>query len=292
MVQSMIQKKMMTPRLTASLVLYQSDPAEFEIAIRSFLNAAPDAVLVVSDNSPEPLSSGLFEHPQIIYMHNGANLGFGKAHNRAFAKVAEKSDLHLLLNPDVSFGSKVLQHLASLMADDPEIGAIMPQIRYSDGRLQPLCKLLPTPMDLIFRRFLPESPTLTALNQRYELHGLPQTSRCDIPNLSGCFLLVRSELFASLKGFDERYFMYMEDVDLVRRIGTHARTMYEPAVSVTHLYNKGSYRNRRLLRYHTVSAVRYFNKWGWLLDRERDGRNRKMTTYLAHQTRGGAETGN
>ena len=56
-------------------------------------------------------------------------------------------------------------------------------------------------------------------------------------------------------GFDERFFMYAEDLDLCRRIGEVSKTMYYPGVSIYHAYGKGSYKNRKLLKYHICSVV-------------------------------------
>lgn len=77
-------------------------------------------------------------------------------------------------------------------------------------------------------------------------------------------MFARMSILKQVDGFDERYFMYAEDLDLCRRIGKVAQTMYYPKVSVYHAYAKGSYKNRKLLRYHMCSMIKYFNKWGWL----------------------------
>jgi GT2 family glycosyltransferase len=74
--------------------------------------------------------------------------------------------------------------------------------------------------------------------------------------------------------------MYLEDVDLVRRIGDVARVVYDPRVCVTHAYAKGSYRNKKLLAYHLSSAVRYFTKWGWCFDPIRRKRNALQISSL------------
>jgi GT2 family glycosyltransferase len=102
---------------------------------------------------------------------------------------------------------------------------------------------------------------------------LPQDRPSFVPTLSGCFLIVRTNLFLRIGGFDERFFMYMEDIDLVRRIGDEAETIYLPSVQVIHAYAKGSYRSWRLLGYHLVSAIQYFNKWGWFIDSDRRMKN-------------------
>jgi GT2 family glycosyltransferase len=63
--------------------------------------------------------------------------------------------------------------------------------------------------------------------------------------------------------------MYLEDVDLCRRVRQRFETIYFPEVAVYHGYEKGSYRNVRLMIYHILSAIRYFQKWGWFRDVER-----------------------
>lgn len=193
---------------------------------------------------------------------------------------ARTSDAHLLLNPDITFEPHVLSELAQFLDANAGVGAVMPRINYPDGSLQRLCKLLPTPLDLIFRRFIPFERFKAKINERYEMHGLAQDRPSCVPTLSGCFLLVRSDLLTQVGGFDERFFMYMEDVDLVRRIGNVASTIYLPAVRVLHAYAKGSYRDKTLLGYHLRSAVLYFSKWGWFLDRTRRERNRLALRYI------------
>lgn len=265
--------------ISASLVLFHNDPTQYGRAMSCFL-AGCNGTLYVVDNSTVPLQHELFKHPRVSYVFAGENLGFGKAHNRALAMVAGTSDVHLLLNPDISFESHVLPELAQFLKANPNVGTVMPRICYPDGSLQRLCKLLPTPIDLILRRFIPSERIKEKINHRYELHRLAQDRTSCVPTLSGCFLLIRSDLLHQLGGFDERFFMYLEDVDLVRRIGDVAETVYQPSVEVIHAYAKGSYRNRKLLSYHLRSAVKYFNKWGWFFDQTRKTRNRTALDNL------------
>ena len=69
---------------------------------------------------------------------------------------------------------------------------------------------------------------------------------------------------------------YMEDVDLCRRIGAVSRLLYWPGVAITHGYQMGSYRNRKLMWLHVRSAIGYFNKWGWIRDPGRDALNARI----------------
>jgi GT2 family glycosyltransferase len=266
-------------KLSGSLVLFHSSAELYELAIQSFLNGC-DGVLYVVDNSSSPLKHDLFHHPRIRYIFNNANLGFGAAHNRAIVNVCNESDFHIIINPDINFCAEVIPHLTDVMQKNSDIGVLMPRVNYPDGSLQRLCKLLPTPIDLIFRRFISIKSIRNRINHRYELHDLPQDRLVDVPTISGCFLIVRTELLRKHGGFDERYFMYLEDVDLVRRIGSTARVVYDPSVSVIHQYAKGSYHNKKLLRYHIISAFRYFTKWGWWFDSYRRNKNSAVISYL------------
>src|SRR4051812_47510766 len=100
-------------KISGSLVLYCSRKDQFEAAIANFLNATVDAKLYVVDNSPQPLESNYFSHERVIYIHSGANIGFGAGHNRAIRPACLESDLHLILNPDIRFESDVLDQFES-----------------------------------------------------------------------------------------------------------------------------------------------------------------------------------
>ena len=270
----------MSYSLTASLVVYNSPVGFFYPAVKSYLSGTHDGVLVISDNSDNRLVDDFLKEPRLKYIYNNSNLGFGAAHNAAIFSLRPVSDFHLILNPDVVFDAEVIGRLAEVLKGNPSIGALMPKIVYPDGSLQRLCKLLPSPVDLLLRRFVPIPSVQSWINNRYEMHGLAHRGLVEVPSLSGCFLMVRTELFIKIGGFDERFFMYLEDVDLVRRIGEVATVAYYADVSVTHAYMKGSYRNKKLLMYHIYSAFRYFCKWGWFFDRGRSNRNKNTSREI------------
>ena len=142
------------------------------------------------------------------------------------------------------------------------VGKIMPKVYYPNGEILCLCKLLPTPMDLIGRRFMPESWN-EKRNNKFELRESGYDKILNIPYLSGCFMLLRCDVLKEVGLFDERFFMYPEDLDLTRRIHERYKTLFYPKVSIVHNHAQGSYRNVRLLWIHTINLFRYFNKWGW-----------------------------
>lgn len=269
-------------KICASIVLYHTPKEQLVKAINSFFNTASNVKLYLIDNSSNAdlqVLSSMDE--RIIYIFNNANLGYGSAHNIAIRKaIKEGISYHLILNPDIYFDHRVLESLVKLMNDNPSIGNVMPKILYPDGNIQYLAKLLPTPADLIFRRFMPFKKWKENRNKRYELHNSGYEQMVEIPNLSGCFMFLRVDALKKAGLFDENIFMYLEDVDLNRRIGKYFQTVFYPDVSVVHEYAKESYKSKKLLMFHIRSAIYYFNKWGWIRDEEREKINKKCLQNL------------
>ena len=86
-----------------------------------------------------------------------------------------------------------------------------------------------------------------------------------VPFAQGSFLVVQTGLFQQIGGFDERYFMYMEDADLCRRVNMASSLLYCPDTEVIHKWERGSHKDKKLRRMHVESMIRYFSKWGWKL---------------------------
>ena len=258
-------------RISCSVVCYQNPHAQIAEVLRSVAASSVDVAIYLIDNSPQDRLAAVAREFGASYIHLPDNPGFGAAHNVAIRDVLAKGAVyHLVLNPDIHFSADVIPTLLAYMEQHQAVGLVVPGVHYPDGRQQHLCKLLPGPIDLLMRRFWPALYRTSGRLAEYELHASGYDKIMDVPALSGCFMLIRAAILGDIGGFDERYFMYLEDVDLSRRIGQVARTVYFPYVTIVHDYGKGSYRNLKLLSYHVRSAIKYFNKWGWFLDAERD----------------------
>ena len=264
--------------LNVSIVLYKNpfDQVEQMVKILRQCSLVHDIFLV--DNSPS--SDARWTTLPVRYEFNTRNIGYGAAHNRALRETL-KSDTpyHLVINPDIQLDSAILDDIVAFMEANKDVGLLMPKVFYPDGRLQHLCKLLPTPWDLFGRRFLPRC--LTAHSQRrFELRDFDYNRIVNIPYLSGCFMFLRCDTLRTTGLFDERFFMYPEDIDLTRRIHRQWRTIFYPKVSIIHHHEQGSYKNRHLLMIHIINMIRYFNKWGWLCDKERATLNQQTLNQL------------
>jgi len=256
-------------KLSASIVVYKNDPAVLSRTLESFLKSSLSGELTVIDNSPQDTVRSTCQRFGVDYIFNGENLGFGKAHNQVLSQNLDRSLYHLVLNPDVYFQPDVLEKLFMFMEEHPRTGLVMPRVLYPDGRLQMLCKLLPTPLNLATRRFFPFRNWTKKMNDTYELKESGYNQLMNVPFLSGCFMFMRTEALKKTGIFDERFFLYAEDTDLSRRIHLQFKTMFYPFAEIHHIHTRGSYKDATLTVHNLVSAVKYFRKWGWLFDEER-----------------------
>lgn len=267
--------------VTVSIVTYHTKFDELEKCFASLTSALIDTIYVIDNSSQKYIGDFCARYKRVVYVPS-ENSGFGSGHNKAIRMAFERNaDYHLVLNSDVYFEGDVIERLCSYMDSNKDVGQVQPNIVYPDGRLQYTCRLLPTPADLIFRRFLPA--WIAERNDvRYLLKFNDHTSEMNVPYHQGSFLFFRMDSLRTVGLFDERFFMYPEDIDITRRMHRHFRTMFVPSVTVVHAHRAESYKNRKMLWIHMTNMIRYFNKWGWFFDRERREWNRKLLKELGY----------
>ena len=244
--------------LTASIVLYHHSPTEVSDIINCVLKSSVSTLFIV-DNSTNDVSRKLENVSDRIWYIHSANLGYGAGHNIAIRKAIEQgADYHVVLNPDIYFGEGTLEKLEAYMEVHSEVGQIMPKVFYPNGELQYLCKLVPSPLDLIFKRFLPSFLTNKKL-YKFQL---------------------RVSALKEIGLFDERFFMYPEDIDITRRIHEKYKTIFYPDVSIIHAHAAASRSNAKMLKIHIINIIKYFNKWGWFFDSKRRRINKQVLKEL------------
>lgn len=222
--------------ITASIVLYKTPKFQVETVLKSVFDSNYIEKLYVIDNSPNDWWRCIEKTSTIIHYVHNENIGYGASHNLAMWKAVEEgSNYHVVLNPDLKFDSNVIQTLYEFMEAHKDVGHVMPKIVNQEGEVQCLCKLVPSPFDLIFKRFLPKSFSRKS-SYKFQLKFADYDKEMDVPYLSGCFMFFRMEAVQKVKGFDERFFMYPEDIDITRRIHKFYRTVYYPKVFVYHLH--------------------------------------------------------
>jgi GT2 family glycosyltransferase len=141
-------------------------------------------------------------------------------------------------------------------------------VRGPAGERQYLCKRYPSLWVLFLRSFAPAfvRTRFSGAIERYEMRDLPADEAFSpVPLASGCFMLLRTGLFARLGGFDPRFFMYFEDYDLSLRIGHEARVAYVPGARIVHHGGEASRKGVRHVAWFVRSAWRFFAIHGWKL---------------------------
>lgn len=261
---------------TASIVIYKHDWNELQSLIYSIVDCNLIIKLFIIDNSPNEEFGKNVNIDRVEYIFNKSNIGFGAAHNVAINKaIQENSSFHFVINPDIYFDKGTVEKIANFMDQNPNIGLLMPQIRNTDGSIQYLPKLIPSPFDLLVRRLSWLRKIFTKRLVEYELRRFSDSETFHAPIISGCFSCFRLEAIKKVGLYDERFFMYFEDFDLSRRMNKYYDTVYYSEVHVFHEYERGAQKSSKLFRIFIESAIRYFRKWGWFFDRERKRVNKK-----------------
>lgn len=244
-------------QITATIVLYNENLKTLKKTVNSFLKTSFKKKLYLIDNSPTDKLKKYFLHEEIEYIFVGKNLGFGKAHNLILQKL--NSNYHLLLNPDLEFDENVIRILINQLENNKNVIFTTPKVIYPNNELQYVCRKHPTFFDLLNRRLNIDKSRV--YDTEYRNKDLDKPFFPDF--IHGCFMLFKTEEFINLKGFDERYFLYMEDADLCRKIDKLGKKkLYFPEVQIIHQHQKGSAKNIKLFFYHISSALKYFLKWG------------------------------
>ncbi|MFQ1900786.1 glycosyltransferase [Aeromonas veronii] len=273
---------MMPYTAVATIVFYKNSSEQVVNVVSACAKLSNTTVLIIDNSPDESINKYLSEliepdiKKKVKYVHTPSNPGFGASHNLAI-KYFPNVDYYFIVNPDVYFEYNV-NTMIDYIESQPDIGCLVPKVVYPNGRLQKLCKLLPSPMDLFLRRFIPALSFIT--DKKLMLLGYDYTFLLDIPYASGCFMLIRGDIFRNIGGFDERFFMYLEDTDLSRRIARISRVVFYPDVCIVHEFSKASYKNKKIMAIHIISALKYFNKWGWFLDKERNSMNKKTLDMI------------
>ena len=262
---------MMAKNRTLLLVFVAYHPSGAEVdSLQSCLDALSNeigyAVVVNDHRQGEPIDRLRAKADQ--WLSNVDNLGYGTAVNRLIASLDALPEYLGVLNTDLSWQHGTFSTLLSWLQLHPGVALAAPQIVDENRNVQKLCKRNPTVLGLFSRRFVPNwlKPNwLKRYDRWYVMSDRDYLNPFDVPYLSGCCMLMRSDSFRKAGGFDERYFLYLEDADLTRSLKREGRCVHLPIAEVVHNWGRGNYRNLRLMLVNLVSSWHYFQKWGWAL---------------------------
>ena len=242
----------------AVVVNYNAGPA-LVACVASVLAQDPPPELVVVDNaSTDGSLEALREaHPGVRVVRSGGNLGYARAANLGIA--ATDAPVVAVLNPDTVLGPGTGRALTARFAADAGLGAAGPRLLNTDGSVYPSARRIPGLVDAVGHGLLlfvwPDNP----FTARYRETGADPARPREVDWVSGAAIWLRRAALDDVGGWDERYFMYVEDVDLcwrLRRAGW--RVAYEPAGTVEHLLGVSTAsRPYRMIAEHHRSLLRF-----------------------------------
>ena len=274
--------------LSVSIVCFESSELELQALVLSLTAAVENLKasynvsqlpIFLIDNSPDPkLTLSIFEkladrlraqELDLRLIQGQGNVGYGTAHNLILNKVESK--YHLILNPDVQLDEDCLaQGMAYLEANEHVVVA-SPFAQYENGEKQYLCKRYPAVLTFLVRGFMPNALRFVFSKrlEKYEMRQLSESEpTSDIPIVSGCFMLCRTDAFSHAEGFDEAYFLYFEDFDLSLRMGKVGSLAYVPAMRIQHAGGHAARKGFTHLRMFMQSGYRFFSTHGWRFFRQ------------------------
>ena len=203
---------------------------------KSDLNKDDYEIIVIDNDSHDGTMDGIKENfHQVILHQNDINEGFSKAINKGLS--LSKGEYVCILNPDVIIQEKTLSSLLEFYGKTPLLGAVGPKILNSDGTIQHSCKRsFPAPLNSISRllgldRLFPKS----RIFGKYNLTYLDIEKEHEVDVISGAFMMLPIKILKEIGGFDERFFMFGEDIDICYRIKEAGyKIYYTPITEIIH----------------------------------------------------------
>lgn len=268
--------------VSISIVCYHNERTELEQVIGSTLKALKNCspgleghhTLSLVDNSEDnSLNLEQFAHLQealdncrceLRIVQGQGNVGYGAGHNLALLKAT--ATYSLLLNPDIVLDPKFFTHGLAYLQDNPDVAIVSPSATYEDGSKQYLCKRYPSVLVFLLRGFMPGfvQKLFSAKLARFEMQDLDETvATKEIPIVSGCCMLARTQALQEVQGFDDSYFLYFEDFDLSIRLGENHSLSYLPTIKVVHHGGNSANKGLKHIRLFVGSGIRFFNRHGW-----------------------------
>ena len=261
-----------------SLVLYKQNLEIIKplfIDIDNFYNYGlkknTKTLLHVYDNSPSINDDiiKLINKEYISYIHDSSNLGYGRAHNKNLLRrnIANLNTIFIVVNPDISFNYKDLfNYLQNFL--NSQLLCVAPLVMNDKGETQYSAKKNPTLLSLILGRFnFLRSLKILDNYQRIHLNQIRNYKKEKIESsyLSGCFLIIKSTIYIKVKGFDNRYFLHLEDADFTRMCSSYGLVIHDPTLRVVHKWARGSHKSLRQMLCILISLIKYFKKWGFVI---------------------------
>jgi N-acetylglucosaminyl-diphospho-decaprenol L-rhamnosyltransferase len=234
--------------------------------VTTLREAGVDEILVVDNGSTDDSHARLRSaDPDAVWLPSGGNVGYGRAANLG-AQRANGQAL-LICNPDIVARPGLVKTLLATVDAEPGTGIVGPRLLNTDSSVYPSARAFPSLVDAMGHGLLGMVWRGNPFSRRYKLLDWDHDDRRRVDWVSGACFLITRQAWEDIGGFDSRYFMYMEDVDLCWRAGQAGwAVVYEPAAEVTHVQGVSTgYMPYRMIVTHHRSLWRFATRTtsGW-----------------------------
>jgi N-acetylglucosaminyl-diphospho-decaprenol L-rhamnosyltransferase len=216
--------------------------------------------IVVVDNASSDGSADAARAADVEVVALDANVGFGSGANRGVARTG--TPYVVICNPDLEVEPGANKALTEVLDGDDALGIVAPRIETPDGRLYPSARTFPDMVDAAGHAFLHFVWRDNPFSRRYKMLDWDHSTPGDVDWVAGTYFMARRTAWDAVGGFDEDFFMYLEDVDLCWRMRDAGwRTRYEPAARVVHAIGRSTDQTPyRMIAEHHRSLLRYATK--------------------------------
>jgi N-acetylglucosaminyl-diphospho-decaprenol L-rhamnosyltransferase len=251
---------MVQPMSELSAVVVSYNVRELLLECIASLKADGIEHIVVVDNASADGSAEAARGVGVEVVALDENVGFGSGANRGVARTS--TPYVIVCNPDLEFGPGTNKALAEVLDLEPEVGIVAPRIETPDGRLYPSARTFPDMVDAAGHAFLHFVWRDNPFSRRYKMLDWDHDTACDVDWVAGTYFVARRTAWDQVGGFDEGFFMYLEDVDLCWRMKEAGwRTRYDPAALVVHAIGRSTDQTPyRMIAAHHRSLLRYAGK--------------------------------
>ena len=226
-------------------------------------------IIVIDNGSSDGIEAMMKENfPDIKFIQTGKNLGFAAGNNIGIKEAKGKHVL--ILNPDVTVLNGSIEKMLKFMEANPEIGIVGPKLINPDGSYQISCRTFQTPKLILYRRTpLGRLPFAKKQLEKHLMLDFDHSSAREVDWFLGACMLINKECLDKMGLFDERFFIYFEDMDLCRRFWMNGYKVYYLAeAEMVHLFERASANDswnflklNKLTRLHIASGIKYFVKY-------------------------------
>lgn len=255
----------MDMEISASIVTYNNQN-EIRGVLDSLINSSciDSMQIYVVDNCSQDDTINIVnkEYPSVTVIHSPKNGGYGFGHNQAIKITNAK--YHFVINPDILFDTSLIERIVEFLDTHEDIVLAIPAVYDEAGILKYPPKRNPR-VRYLLSRFLPNNKLTNSWREEYEMrHQCDKDEEyLEIEVCSGSFMSMRMDAVRKIGGFDERYFMYFEDMDISRQLSRFGRIVCMKHFKVVHEGKRAAHHSNNAKKMMLDSMIKYFNKWGW-----------------------------